>query len=187
MEITHFEQNPPCITIQNHGCEIYFMRHAQSMANVGIEWMIDSPLSEEGIKQAKLAEGKFDLIFCSPCRRTMETLHYSKIAYDKLIIEPTCREMVQTPTSMLLLEQREIFHCEMIENFWIRSAEFQRKLEETCLQYRTSVKKSDQSHNVVSEVKPIKILIISHGFFFNAWFRRGCYTTPENAKIIRIC
>jgi len=144
------------------------------MANIGCEWMIDSPLSEEGIRQAKQMEGHFDLVLCSPCRRTKETLHHSKVTFDKVVFDDNCREMVQTPTSQLLMEQRNnIFRCENISNFWARSSVFQRELEEKCRVYHALNIKA-------------KILIISDGFFFNAWYRRGCYPTPENAKIFRL-
>ena len=163
MEVTHFESS---INIDNHNCEIYFLRHAESLANLG-NILIDSPLSENGIKQSKQVEGHFDVIFCSPLRRTLETLHYSRLTYDNLVIEHDIREMVQDISSCLLLEQREKFLPETLDSFWKRANRFTQTLE----------KKSEESN---------KILIISHGFFFNAWYRRGCYTTPENGKIIRL-
>lgn len=41
--------------IENQGCEIYFVRHAQSTANTGVV-RVDSPLSAVGIEQAKSLE-----------------------------------------------------------------------------------------------------------------------------------
>jgi hypothetical protein len=106
MEITKFDQKNPCVKIQNNGNEIYFLRHAQSLANIGHHHCLDAPLSDEGIEQAKKVEGCFDLVLCSPLRRTKETLHYSKIKYGELIIADNAREYIQNLSSCLPLEQR---------------------------------------------------------------------------------
>lgn len=161
------------IPIKNYGCQIDFVRHAQSLANIGNSNIIDSPLSETGVEQAKKLKGHYDLIICSPLRRTKETLHYSKISYDDIIINYNIREMVQNKSSMLILEQRKKFKPETISNFWQRANIFTQELQKYCLK--------------LSKIKDNpKILIISHGYFFNSWFRRGCHTTPTNAKIINL-
>ncbi len=155
----------------NHGkCRVYFCRHAQSLANVN-QWPgLDTPLSELGIEQAKKVVGHFDLILCSPLRRTLETLHYSQITYDKLSINHNLREMIQDMSSVMILEQRPSkgeFVPESNTSFWRRAAAFHQELEKACQDYD-------------------KILIIGHGFFFNGWYRRGCFPTPANAQIIRL-
>lgn len=154
---------------KKNGCQIYFLRHAESRANCG-EKIIDTPLSNRGIEQAKNVEGTFDLVIVSPCRRTLETLHWSKIKCPNVIVEKDIREMIQDETSSLILEQRENFQPETLDSFWSRAHRFTRTLEKHC-----------------ADIGPgKKVLIISHGFFFNGWYRQGCYQAPENAKLISI-
>lgn len=160
------------IKINNYNCSIHFLRHAQSLANIGNE-TIDSPLSSLGIQQSKQLTGYYDLVICSPLRRTKETLHYSNIVYDKLVINYNIREMVQNFTSSLILEQRNNFIPETETSFWKRANKFTEELQNYC---------RDLSKNKENS----KILIISHGFFFNGWYRRGCYPTPPNGKIIKL-
>lgn len=62
------------IKINNYNCSVYFLRHVQSQANIGNN-SVDSPLSDLGIQQSKQLTGYYDLIICSPLRRTKETLH----------------------------------------------------------------------------------------------------------------
>ena len=165
---------PNSTIIQNHGCEIYFIRHGQSVANVGPDDLYDSRLTSIGICQAQEVSGHFDLVLCSPLRRTMETLHYSKITYKELIVEHSLREIAQSIGSLLLFEKRhEPFQEESLDNFWKRSQQFHNILENHC----EKLKSAGGSK---------KILIVGHAFFFNAWFRKGCFPCLENAKLIRI-
>ena len=178
------------ISINNFGCKIYFIRHAQSLGNIGKKDMLDCALTKEGREQAKELSGHYDVVYCSPLRRTKETLHYSKITYDKIIIVvflrtrpllleallliiicDEIREMVQDKSSLQILEQRDSFVPEDISNFWKRASKFTKILENEC-------KKLGDSG---------KILIISHGFFFNGWYRHGCFPAPEHAKLIELC
>ena len=81
--------------------------------------------------------------------------------------------MVQNFTSSLILEQRNKFVPETENSFWKRANKFTEELQNYC---------QELSRNKENP----KILIISHGFFFNAWYRRGCYPTPTNAKIMKL-
>ena len=153
--------------IKSGDVDLYFLRHAQSMENTG-QHLLDSPLSPKGVEQAKLATGHFDLVICSPMRRTKETLHYSSITYDELIINHNIREYIQGKPSMMPLETLE---HENINDFWKRAYKFTQELESYCKKYQH---------------KKAKILIISHGFFFNGWFRNGSFATPPNAKFIKM-
>ncbi len=47
--------------------------------------MFDSPLTEEGKLQASRVTGHYDVVLCSPLKRTRETLENSKITYNKLV------------------------------------------------------------------------------------------------------
>ena len=172
MEVTSFKQDSPCITIKNHGCEIYFVRHGQSLANIG-NCTVDSPLSEVGLEQVQKNSGHFNLVLCSPLRRTKETLHHSNITYDSLIIEHKIREMIQDKTSALLLEK---YKPETLEHFWERANKFTQELEHHCVTLST---------NCTDDSNP-KILIVGHGFFFNGWYRRGSYPAPTNGHLFRI-
>ena len=68
------------------------MRHSESISNkTGINKK-DSPLSEYGIKQCKKLKGKYDIIICSNTIRAKQTVKYSKIKYDKLIVSELCKE-----------------------------------------------------------------------------------------------
>lgn len=72
--------------------EIYFLRHGQSLFNLGLEDKNDSPLSENGIEQAKRVFGNVDLVIVSPLKRALQTLENSKIVYKKKLISSLCRE-----------------------------------------------------------------------------------------------
>ena len=204
MEVTIFKQDTPCLEIESHNCEIYFLRHALSKANQGNKNYVDVPLSSEGIEQAKKLYGHFDLVFCSPLRRTKETLHYSNITYDNLIIEHNIREMVQDKTSCLLLENYK--GEENINNFWRRTSQFTTDLQNYCAKLSTKNTKSNSDISAAdistADVSTAdigtadigtadiasnpKILIVSHGFLFNGWYRMGVFNSPPNAKLIRL-
>lgn len=156
------------IKIKNpNNVKIHFTRHAQSTANIQKYDGPDAPLSELGVEQAKLLEGKYDLIYISPLRRCMETLLYSSLTYDKIVVCQEIREKVDSFTDILAHEN---FEAEPESQFWVRANAFTRILE--------------QKINILPSNS--KILIISHGYFFNAWYRRGCFTTPPNAQIYEI-
>lgn len=57
------------IELSSNGNYIYFCRHAQSVGNIGQKLVIDSPLTDQGIRQAKLLQGYFDIVISSPMRR----------------------------------------------------------------------------------------------------------------------
>ena len=205
MEVTIFKQDTPCLEFESHDCEIYFLRHALSKANQSNKNYVDVPLSSEGIEQAKKLYGHFDLVFCSPLRRTKETLHYSNITYDNLIIEHNIREMVQDKTSCLLLENYK--GEENINNFWRRTSQFTTDLQNYCAKLSTknttpnsdngtadiasNPNSDDGTANIASNpnsdiASNPQILIVSHGFLFNGWYRMGVFNAPPNAKLIRL-
>ena len=151
------------VTINNKGAKIHFTRHALSQANTGL-LSIDSPLSQEGIKQAKLLIGDFDCVVLSPLRRTQETLHYSQIKYGYLHICPNFRERVFNESDRLMFENPV---DESDEAFNKRIKRFHQELEELCETYKN-------------------ILLIGHAYFYNSWYRRGCFPSPANAQIIQL-
>ena len=68
------------------------MRHAESISNrTGINKK-DSPLSEYGIKSCGKIKGNYDLIICSNTIRAKQTIKYSKINYNDIIVSDLCKE-----------------------------------------------------------------------------------------------
>jgi|SRR6185437_1332200 len=147
--------------------EVYFTRHAESLANTGIR-NVDAPLSNTGIEQAKKLSGYFDYIISSPLRRCKETLHYSTIDYKRLIFDENFRERVFDQSDRLLFEPTDLIETDDV--FWRRVATFRNNLDK-----------------LKKRCKPgEKILLIGHAYFFNAWFRNGCFPGPYNAEIIKL-
>jgi len=149
-----------------NGIKLYFCRHAQSMENCG-NIMIDSPLSNLGREQAKKLAGQFNIVICSPLRRCQETLHYSSIQYDKLIINHNLRERIFSESNCLFYEKRD---SESDNEFFNRVKSFDNELTEL----------------ICSLSNESSILIIGHSYFFNTWYMNGCYENPPNAQIIEI-
>ena len=88
--------------------EIYLIRHAESQANLHLEYiggrMNETPLSEKGLLQAKLLGDRlkeqnicFDLVYASPAVRTLQTARIScqPIGYnlDQILIADDLQEM----------------------------------------------------------------------------------------------
>lgn len=154
------------ITINRHkDTIIHFTRHAQSKSNSNEYKGIDAPLSNLGITQAKQLYGHYDLILISPLRRCFETLLYSSITYNELIVDPNIREKCFEYSDLLPSER---FFIENNENFWKRVDIF-----------HTTLEKHSET--------PKKILIISHAYFFNSWYMRAVTKAPNNAQIYNLC
>jgi len=143
--------------------KLHFIRHGESYGNIGKD-MIDSPLTDKGIEQAKLLNGHYDCVVVSPLRRAKETLHYSSITYDDVITNNNFRERIIGMTDRLLLEYEEI---ETDKQFFDRVNKFHIELELLCEKYDN-------------------MLLIGHAYFFNAWFRRGCFPSPAHAQLIEL-
>jgi broad specificity phosphatase PhoE len=85
---------------------VTLLRHAQSTSNDRSNHCIDPALTRKGLNQALSLSGHYDLVLCSPLRRTMETLSCSSITYDHLVIEPILREKISLLSSLMLMEGR---------------------------------------------------------------------------------
>jgi broad specificity phosphatase PhoE len=158
------------VDINTHGVELWFTRHAQSMQNIGHS-IPDSPLSDEGRQQAAKLTGKFDVVVCSVMRRCQETLHYSTITYDRLIIEPLFREEMGAGGNELLNEKQLPWEREPYEHMFIRAQQFTFMLE----QVLKSVSESESTTK--------RVLLVGHACFFNTWYLQGCFKSPHNARI----
>lgn len=88
----NFKQSYPKESDTDVPFELDFMRHAQSLANIGVE-CINSPLSSNGHEQAAHVHGHYDIVITSCLQRAIETLTSSNITYSKHIISDTCREV----------------------------------------------------------------------------------------------
>lgn len=146
--------------MNTNGCNIYFTRHAQSTENIGL-LMIDSPLTDEGRKQATKLTGNFDIVIVSPLRRCQETLHYSQIKYNTLIINNNFQR--------LIVYFFEYQHEESDEFFFERTRKFEQELQAIC-----------------QENPNAQILLVGHSYFFNSWYRKGCHPSPPYAQIMKI-
>ena len=145
--------------------KIWLMRHAESLFNIGASNEKDVGLSENGKIQASSVEKEIEIVICSPLRRCRETLQYSQIKYQKLIIDPLVREM-KIDTSDFLADEDEIVETE--QDMMVRVELFKNRLRK----YKEST-----------------ILVITHSDFI--WYltsylygneRYGKYT--RNAEII---
>lgn len=98
---------------------VIFIRHAESEYNRDGIWagMADCSLTDKGIKAAqKLGETidkDFDVIYCSPLKRTKQTLFAifpeAKPIYDDRIIEISVGEWENTKKELYSNELRELF------------------------------------------------------------------------------
>jgi broad specificity phosphatase PhoE len=89
-----------------------FIRHAEALHNVVIEYTDRNPaLTDTGLAQSQQLNGSFDLVLCSPLKRTMETLRHSHIQYQSIEICKLLREHV-TESADLFEEEMEFIESE---------------------------------------------------------------------------
>lgn len=143
---------------------IFFCRHAESIENTG-KLQIDSPLSEKGILQATELSGTYECVIVSSLRRSKETLHYSQIKYNHLHVSPNFSERIFNECNCEILTGKQ--KPESDQEFFSRVLDFQNEF--SILQKTYS-----------------SILLIGHSYFFNSWYRKGCYPSIEHAKIFSI-
>ena len=92
--------------------KIYLLRHCESVFNANPKEQIkDCPLTKKGELQASSIEGYYNLILCSPMKRTRQTLEYSKLTYDKLEINNIIREY-KTDICDFLEDEKIIYETE---------------------------------------------------------------------------
>jgi len=140
---------------------LYFLRHAESTANSGEKDELDVGLSENGFQQAKLLEGNYDLIICSPLRRAQHTLKESQMQYKYLLTSHLCRERIFGIRDIL---PGENFYLESDQDFDHRVNEFKKYLENVKLIYE-------------------KILVIGHSYHFSVWPEGRAMSNAEFRRI----
>ena len=148
--------------LSNLNYSLSFMCHGQALSNLGMSEVFDSPLTEEGKKQAADVGGHYDLVIVSPLRRCIETLLYSKITYENVSVSYDVREFAENPCDLLPGESGQ----ERPEDLQERIERFEKTLS-----------------NVGDH---LRVLVISHSYFFNSWFMKACCAAPEHAKILRL-
>lgn len=124
--------------------KLTFLRHAESKYNLNLLDDVDVTITEIGKEQASQCIGHYDIVICSPLKRCQETLDNSKITYDKLIIEPLCREIISVHSDILV---GEIFEIESEENVTDRVNKFKTILHD------------------LGKITSVNILVISHADF----------------------
>lgn len=135
---------------------IQFMRHAQSRFNTGIN-EIDSGLSEHGKQQASKISGNVSLVIVSTLKRTQETLQYSKLKYNELMVSDLCREHKNSVNSL----------CDYLESEKnSRTLETHDDLETRIAKFKDLLDTQSKIHN--------SILVISHGYFMSTLLQIPC-------------
>jgi broad specificity phosphatase PhoE len=103
---------------------LWFIRHAESEQNAGVEVGRNSKLSERGKTQAVQVHGPCSLLLLSPLRRSIETYALSGLKVGRLIMADCIREIVDGPACELDLEKWS--HNETEEEVMVRiNATFQ--------------------------------------------------------------
>ncbi len=125
---------------------VTLLRHAESMFNTGVSNVEDVNLTFKGAKQAQKLTGQYDLVICSPLRRAVDTLFYSKIKYRELILDHDVREVKKDICDFLLFEPKKI---ETEKQVLKRVERFKKYLDSLEGEYQ-------------------RILIVSHGDFI--WY-----------------
>jgi broad specificity phosphatase PhoE len=140
---------------QLKGKTITIIRHAESLANVGLYHGKDARLSENGKMQASALNGDTELIILSPLKRTMETYLHSNIKTQKLLSSELFREMLDGALGNL--HENEDHKIETVDML------------------RSRIK---QAIDFLAELKENRVTIISHGMFI--WYFLEFIGTPVN-------
>lgn len=62
----------------------------------------DPTLNKVGIAEAGLLDGYYDIVLISPLQRARDTLAYSGITYDKLMVIPEAREVMHNVQDLMI-------------------------------------------------------------------------------------
>lgn len=114
---------------------IILIRHAQSTYNAWGDQSRDVPITPAGQEMAKSICGSYDLIICSPLRRTRETLAASQIQCGKIIFSHLCREVRDGNAINLLSDEPDDMLHETEEELSNRIAELKKLVYELHPEY----------------------------------------------------
>lgn len=138
--------------------KIFLMRHGESWANIGDKTVVDAPLTAKGREQCSQVCLDVDFLICSPMRRTVESLHYSKINFGDMVFNPLFREKRSEIADHCLLEP---FQPETEDEFYARSKLMARELLNLLREYDT-------------------IAVVCHGLVINSLTG----IMPDNAEVV---
>lgn len=166
-------------------CQIYFMRHAQSKANIGLTTEANSPLSLAGQQQAMNLTGDYDLVLTSPLRRAIQTLAFSSITYRKHMICADCREIRDSCIGDYLEEEvREEDRRAEGEDHGAEGEKPDHKVTETDQDVLTRIKSLRKLLDQLAQSGQYrKILVISHACFTIRFL--GLQRCLHNCEIIK--
>ena len=146
---------------------ITFIRHAESEYNkMGLlSGRIDCNLTEKGIEDAKLLRGTlkndFDIIYCSPLKRTKQTLNAifpeSEPIYDERIIESSFGIYEGKPKGALGKEKMELYKQGL---YLAPGAESIKEIDERVCAFVEELFQKCQDHE--------KILVVTHNGILNS-------------------
>jgi len=83
--------------------KVHFLRHAESTHNAskGEVEQVDADLSPLGEEQAREVKGEYDLVLCSPLRRTKRTVELSQLKYNEIKYLTDLREVRFTSAELM--------------------------------------------------------------------------------------
>lgn len=151
---------------------IYFVRHGQTINNIkhifydqtAGPWLTDEGIAQAEIIAEELKDKKFDICYCSPRNRTIQTMKIItkyhpnlKIIYDDRITERCWGELANKPTYL----------CN--PNRWFRYRQFPFEGIETVDEVLDRLK---SFYNEINELNDKNILIVSHSGIFRVSY---CY------------
>ncbi len=162
--------------------KIYLIRHAESIYNSKkiLQGRQDCELSEKGlsdtIKRASTFANNYDIVFCSPLKRTRQTaeilLPNSKIIYDERIIEKGLGDWENMPNTD---EKQFLLNNKVIPP----NGETFEEVEDRITQFITMLK---------NDYKDKKILVITHlGIIYAINRKLGKKVKPiDNLEIVEV-
>jgi len=146
---------------------IFLLRHAESEFNAYIDRnKKDCDLSPNGRLQAKnIPAHHFDIVFCSPMKRTKQTLDLAEnITYDKLYEWHMIREVKDSP-------------CDFFEDEFL--------IKETKIEAYNRVDfVLDYLYHIIQTKKNIKILLVGHSVIFRLLTNNEIQL--RNAEIVEV-
>ena len=152
---------------------IYVVRHGKTIWNEQkrLQGVKDSPLTEEGIRQAKLASKKIetlsiDKVYSSPLGRTIETKNYLtsnlNVPY-KLVDE--LKEMNFGPIEGLTVHEATKKHPQIMNNLWNDPLNYNL---EGSVTYEMFFERIERALDIITNKYFDNILVVTHGMVIGA-------------------
>lgn len=169
---------------------VYFVRHGQSNDNVApVFQALDSPLSEEGLNQAKFIAARiskvpFDKLISSPLQRTQQTAQeISETANKPIIFSDLFVERVK-PSSISGKPYTDT-KTGQIWRDWEESLVSVGKKVENGENYQAIIQRADKALEYLYQQSEKTLVVVTHGYFLRTLVARvllGDTLTPESFK-----